>query len=433
MRVARFHRGLKLAALVSVTALIGAACGSSNSSSSTTSTTTSTTQSTSAAGGDTTGVTSNQITVGNVSILTGPVPGLFQGAPYGAEAFFAYINSLGGVNGRKIVLKSADDAFQCSQNQSETQALSTQVLGFVGSFSLFDNCGARIFQTNPTIPDVAYSLDPVAQALPNNFSPEPVQHGWRTGPLVYYKQQFPNDIKSVGALVANVPSSIASWKNQEAAMTSLGYHVTYVRYINPLETDFTSDIERMRSAGVKAVMMTEADVKTSARVLNAAQQQNWHPQFISMGPSYDGSFFQLVNPGAAEGILLDNQYALFLGQDRNTTPEVNLFLTWMNKTHPGFAPDLFSVFAWASARLFVQALKAAGPSPTRQSVLAALKNIHSFDSNGLVAPADPASKKPPTQWVLVRVHNGQFQRYADPPKGYRTDGGYYVNPNPPTS
>ena len=59
----------------------------------------------------TTGVTSKAVTVGNVSIITGPVPGLFAGAPIGVKAYFAMVNAQGGVNGRKLYVDSKDDAF----------------------------------------------------------------------------------------------------------------------------------------------------------------------------------------------------------------------------------------------------------------------------------------------------------------------------------
>ncbi|MBV8305083.1 MAG: ABC transporter substrate-binding protein, partial [Acidimicrobiia bacterium] len=55
------------------------------------------------------GVTATTITAGNVSDLGGPVPGLFQGGPYGTQAYFDYVNSQGGIYGRKLVLKSVDD------------------------------------------------------------------------------------------------------------------------------------------------------------------------------------------------------------------------------------------------------------------------------------------------------------------------------------
>ena len=84
------------------------------------------TTATSAQLNSTTGITKNSVTVGNISIISGPVPGLFQGATYGVEAYFDYINSQGGVNGRKLYVKSFDDAFSGTQNQSETtQAVSS--------------------------------------------------------------------------------------------------------------------------------------------------------------------------------------------------------------------------------------------------------------------------------------------------------------------
>jgi ABC-type branched-subunit amino acid transport system substrate-binding protein len=404
-------------------ALVGAACGGGSSSSSSSTTTTNAASTTAPPGGGTAsdvGVTPNQVTVGNVSILSGPVPGLFQGAPNGVDAFFAYQNSLGGVNGRKINLKSSDDAFSCNQNQNETQSLAGQAFAFVGSFSLFDNCGGKVLQAQPTIPDVAFSLDPVAQALPNNFSPQPLQNGWRLGPLTYYKQKYPQAITHVGALVANIPSALSSWNNEKAAMESLGYKISYERDISPLDTDFTSDVVRMRSAGVQMVVIN-TDVKGTAHFLNNAQQQAYKPQLVeSLGTAYDGSFFKLVNPGAAQPVLIDQQQALYLGGDAKTTPEVSLFDTWMAKTHPGFQPDIFSIYGWTSARLFTQALQTAGLNPTRAGVLAALHNVHSFDSNGLLAVGDPADKKAPTCWVLIKTNNNQYQRQQppSPPSGF---------------
>jgi len=432
----RLKRGLGLPVIVVTVGLVAAACGGGSSSSSSSTTTTSAASTTAPPSGGTAsdiGVTPNQVTVGNVSILSGPVPGLFQGAPNGADAFFAYQNSVGGVNGRKITLKSSDDAFSCNQNQNETQSLAGQAFAFVGSFSLFDNCGAKVLQAQPTIPDVAFSLDPVAQALPNNFSPSPLGNGYRTGPFIYYKQQFPKAVQSVGTLVANIPSSIASWNNEKAAMQQVGgYHIAYERDINPLDTDFTSDVVRMRSAGVQMVILGNADYKTAARFLNNAQQQGYKPQLVeSGGVAYDASFFKLVNPGAAQGLLNDQTQALYLGGDAKTTPEVQLFDTWMAKTHPGSPPDLFSVYGWTSARLFTQALQTAGLNPTRASVLAALQGVHSFNSNGLLATGDPAGKKSPTCWVLIKVNNNQYQRLQppSPPSGFTCNpDGQYTRP-----
>ncbi len=418
-----FERWTRIAGVLVATALLTAACGSSNTSSSTTSSSSATSSTAPTGTSQEVGLTTDQVTVANISTLSGPVPGLFQGALFGTQAFAAYINSKGGVSGRKLVVKSGDDGFSCTNNQALTQDDVSQVFAFVGSFSLFDNCGARVIQTIPDLPDVHDALDPAAQAIPNNFSPQPVGvGGWRTGPLMYYKAHYPKAVTSAAALTSNVASAIASFNGYKAAAQALGYHFVYQRLTNPLETDFTADVIRMRNAGVQFLVMFE-DIKSIARVLNAAQQQGWHPQVVtSAGQLYDASLFSLVNPGAATGAYNDQTQVMWLGQDRSNTPEVNLFLTWLNKTHPGFQPDIYTVYGWASGRLFAQALQAAGKNPTRASVTTALRNITNFDSNGLLAPGNPAAKTPPTCWMLVRVENNAFVRVTPPNKGVRCDG-----------
>jgi hypothetical protein len=112
---------------------------------------------------------------------------------------------------------------------------------------------------------------------------------------------------------------------------------------------------------------------------------------------------------------------------------VALFDKWMGIAHPGFPPDIFSIYGWTSARLFTQALQAAGQNPTQAGVLAALRNVHSFNSNGLIATGDPANKTSPTCWVLIKVNNNQYQRVPpSPSSGFTCNpGGQYTNPNPP--
>src|SRR5665213_4593179 len=61
--------------------------------------------------GATPGVTATTITVGSISDISSPIPGLFEGAKIGTQAYFAYVNSQGGVNGRKLVLDGQDSAF----------------------------------------------------------------------------------------------------------------------------------------------------------------------------------------------------------------------------------------------------------------------------------------------------------------------------------
>jgi len=183
----------------------------------------------------------------------------------------------------------------------------------------------------------------------------------------------------------------------------------------------------MRDAKVEFIFMSDMNIKQMTNMLNEMQQQGYKPTVrMTAGSAYDGNFFKLVAPGAAEGMLTDMQYETFL--DTSTTQEeTKLFQTQMNKSHPGFQLDLFSVFSWASAALFVKALKDAGKNPTQADLITALKAIHEFDANGIVASADPAGKKPPECWILIEARGNAWQRVT-PDKGFECDpGGYYFH------
>jgi len=109
-----------------------------------------------------------------------------------------------------------------------------------------------------------------------------------------------------------------------------------------------------------------------------------------------------------------------------------LFNKWLAKVKPGYKPDLFAVFGWGSVRLLADALKANGPKVTRASVNDAMRKLGTYDVHGLVAPANPGTKSPPTCYILVKVSNGKFDRYDSPPPGYRcADGGYFKMPGSP--
>ena len=372
------------------------------------------------------GVTGDTITMGLVTTLSGPVPGLFQGASVGAQAFVAYLNSQGGVFGRKLKLIVRDDQFDSGQNRAQTQDLAKQALGFLGSFSVYDDAGIGELEKSG-IPDVGYGLTDPRRNAAVNFSPQPAKSGtFRTGPFAYYQKKFPDAVKHVGTIYGDVPASKAAALDAMAAARSVGWEFAYERGYQPTETDFTADVVRMRQSGVKAFWTTSADAKTMARLVKAMEQQGFKPEFIAFGASgYDPAFLALAG-SASEGVFIDHQLALYQGGDAGSVPEVALFNQWLQKVKPGYTPDLFAAYAWASGRLLQQALQAAGPQLTRKSLLEALKKIDQFDSNGLVAPAGPASKRQPTCDMFMQVQGGKFVRIDPPGKGYLCGGSIFT-------
>ncbi len=370
----------------------------------------------------TTGITPTSVTVGNVSIISGPVPGLFEGAPTGVKAYFDMINSEGGVDGRKLLVDSRDDAFSGQQNLTQTRGAIASDFALVGSFSLFDGYGCSALASDTAVPDVSVTLDPGTNALPNDFSAQPLSGQGSLGTVEYYKKHYPKDT-TVGAIVSDVASAETQMAQEFASMKSEGYKIAYVDDINPLQSDFTTDVINMKNAGVNAVDLGGIDWQDAAIFVQNAATQNWHPGLIfSTGSAYADQFISHAGgPAVTDGIQIGQVYALYLGQDAKSVPAVKQFDTYVKKVNPSWVPDLYTLFGWASAEMFVQALKAAGPHPTRGAVMAQLKKITSFTANGLTGGSDPAAKTVSPCFLMAGIKNGNFVREL--PKG----GGFDCN------
>ena len=362
----------------------------------------------------TTGITKSSVNVGNISIIAGPVPGLFQGAAVGAQAYFNYINSQGGVNGRKINFHSYDDAFSGTTNQSLASEAVSKDFALAGSFSLFDGFSCNVLASNPGMPDVSVTLDSATNALPNVFSPQPLGLGGSEAGYRYIKSKYPNAVKAVGNLYSNVDSAITQWHGQEALMKHLGYKIAYQRAISPVETNFAADVVNFKKNHVQFVFVTDGTAQIYAALVKEMRKQNFKPQVImSAGPIYTPDFVKQSGGAAnANGIWNVQGQALYLGQDAKSTPAVKTFNTWVQKARKGFKPDLFTLYGWGSAQLFTQALKSAGKSPTRGKVLAALSKTSSFSASGLIGPSNPAKKIPANCVVFSQIKNGSFARVS---------------------
>jgi len=374
-------------------------------------------------------ITSSCLTVGNISTISGIVPGLCEGAEVGTNAYFSYLDSTkGGIDGRKVQLISEDDKFNGQSNRSETQALIGKVLAFVGSFSLEDQDGGIVLSQNPTVPNVSMSLSQGTLDLSNTVAALPAIGGWQLGTLEWFKEHYPNAVKHVGLLIAQEASAEYQSQGMQSAMKHLGFDVVYKSLFGVLQGTFQSELLAMQAAGVQFVDLTSMDATDAEHIVSEMHAQNWHPQVIeSAGPIYTKNFVQLSGgPAVADGIYLDQTDALYLGQDSKSVPEVNTFLSWVQKVDPGFTPDLFTLYGWISGMLFSEGLEHAGSNPTSASLLSALKQIHSFTANGLIATTNPGGKRPPSCWMLAQIKNGQFVRVPPSPKaGFICNAPYY--------
>jgi len=424
--------------MVLAVAVVGAACSSTNTSSTTTTdpgggsgTAGGTSSIPQSAFSDHTGVTSSAVQVANVSTLS---LGLFKGAQVGTQAYFDYVNSTGGINGRKLILNGADDGFTGAANKQATENALQNDFAMVGNFSLEDSFGGTVLAQNPGFPDVSQVLDHTTTNRPNVYSAVPLNDGWQEGPIQYFKKKFPSEVKAVGALVADSPSAAQTWAGEEYVMQKVGYNIVYQETYAETQTDFTQNVIAMKNAGVKILFIDQMPPNYASSVLKALTEQNYHPQVVLGAATYSNDLVsQSGGPSAVNGAYLSQNSSLYLGGDSTAIPAVGTFLHWVQKASPGFQPDLFTMYGWVNAELFAQALAKSGSDPSRGSLLQALSKVTNFTAGNIVAPTDPATKSTSNCYLEAIVKNGTFVRVDDPPvssstSGYRCDYSYVKKP-----
>ena len=162
------------------------------------------------------------VTVGNITWAA-----IFGGSKVGTEAYFDYVNSTGGVDGRKIEVTAQDTGYSGTKAASLTETAMKKDFAMVGGFSIVMTAAGRILAKNPGMPVVQPTVAPANTNLRNLVSPIPAIGGWQEGSLLYFKSKDPKGITKAAALIAKNPSATDVWRGEKATMEHLGYKIVY--------------------------------------------------------------------------------------------------------------------------------------------------------------------------------------------------------------
>ena len=371
------------------------------------------------------GVTAKSITVGSISDISAPLPGLFTGAKVGTQAYFAMINSEGGVNGRKLILDGRDSAFSSGTVANAAKSIAANDFAIVGGFSLVDGSEQAAIDA-AKLPVITQVLTPALYTDPNLYSAVPlVVGGEGNGPFKWLKAKYPQAAKAVGVIGSNAAATAITAEQTYRNLTySLGYKWLYAHDVGYTQTTFLPDMIKMKEAGVKMVLEISQQGNYISTMAQEIKQEGLSALLVSGPEAYEQGF----NPGpAGNGTIIFTNTALYMGQDAKVVPAVATFDKWAKKVDPQTQLDLYTLYGWINAQLFVQALKGAGANPTRAGLDAQLNKVTSFNADGLITMTNPAKKIPGPCWIAAEYLNGTWKRIPpDPKSGFVCNpGGFY--------
>ncbi|KAJ1683841.1 hypothetical protein LUZ63_020986 [Rhynchospora breviuscula] len=328
------------------------------------------------------GITDTSIKVGAHFPLTGVAAPGYSEIPTGAKAYFDYVNAQGGVDGRTIDYTYKDDAYNPTNTSSVTNelVLKDQIFAMVGGLGTPTHSAVVDFLNQQKVPDLFVSSG--ALAWGDDPEDKPYTFGWQPdyeieGKIIgqWVKQNMPD--AKVGLFLQDDDLGRDSEKGVRQFVDD--QIVETVRYTSG-NTDVAPQVSALASKDVDLVLSFNTPSYTALTQLTA-KKLNFAPQWfysnIGSDPALVGSLLSRFSEGAVKGSsgsldgVLTTEY--IPGVDSTDDPWVKLWQkVWKANGGSGELTN-YRVYGMSEAYAFVQALKAAGPDPTREGVVEALE------------------------------------------------------------
>jgi ABC-type branched-subunit amino acid transport system substrate-binding protein len=330
------------------------------------------------------GVTKTAITIGSTQPLTGvAAPGYSEIAP-AAKAYFDFINSNGGINGRNIIYKYVDDGYDPSKTVTQTKKLilTDKVFAIFNALGTPTHEQVVDFLNQQKVPDLFVASGCLCW---DDKAKHPYTFGWQTDYTVegkilgdYIKKNFAgkkiayfyqNDDfgqDGVKGLDMEIPSS--------QVVTKQAYQVGNI--------DIKSQAQKLAASKADLVVSFSVPAYTALLKLNTLKL-GYNPKLAVSNVGSDpitlsGLLEAFAKQGGAkvngnqltQGIITD---AYISSPADPSNSWIQLFKQIHDKYISNLPFDGNVLYGMAVAYTFAEALKAAGSNPTRDGIVKAVE------------------------------------------------------------
>jgi len=317
------------------------------------------------------GVTKNEIVIGTIQDLSGPVAGMGKPGRNGMQLRFDELNEQGGINGRKVKLVVDDSSYDPKKAvlAAQKQATSDKVFLSIGNLGtpvamaampiflergvphLFPVTAAR--QMYEPLHKLKYSFAATyydqVRSLVRHMTKVKADRKWC---IVYQDDDFGQEVLQ-GAEAAL----------KENGNRTLVEKTSYKRGA----TEFSSQVAKMKASGCDTVILGTI-IRETPGVMSEAKKVGWNAEFVGTSASYI-HLVPLLGKDAVNGLISAHTVAHPYLDDAS-----DKIRHWASKYKTRFNedPDVFSVYGYMIADLTITAIAKAGPNLTTDTFIKAL-------------------------------------------------------------
>ncbi len=319
----------------------------------------------------TNGVTKNEIVIGSIQDLSGPIAGFGKQARNGMLMRVDEINEVGGVNGRKLKLVVEDSGYDPKKALLAAQKMvqKDKIFAMIGTLGT-----GVVMATLPTLMDRNVpNLFPLTAAREMY---EPLHKLKFSFAAPYFDQaksgvkymQKERGAKKICIIYQDDDFGLEVLKGAEAGLKEIGMDFTEKTSYKRGATDFSSQVAKMRGAGCDTVVMGTV-IRETIGTIGEARKNGWHPNFIGTSASYTELIHKLG------GKAMDGFYSAYqIGVPYLDDASKNL-RDWGARYKARFneEPSVFSAYGYSMVDMFATAANKAGPNLTVDGLVNALE------------------------------------------------------------
>jgi ABC-type branched-subunit amino acid transport system substrate-binding protein len=320
------------------------------------------------------GVSDKEIVIGTHMDLSGPVAAGMPQLRNGTQMRFDEVNEAGGIHGRRIRFIVEDNASQPQQAVRAVDKLirKDDVFAMVNPFGSGTNAAVVKRAVDEGViyfaPWAASAvLQQIAGKSPRLFTTVPDYHTTTHLGLTWLLDQNPN-FKKVGWVYMEGPFGDLIGRGVKSAMAAKNMTLAAEASYKPGEIDFSSQVARMRAAGVDLIVMATITRETVG-MMTEIKKIGWNNVAVLTGNPGRTSIVSKLGKDAIEGLYGVGTWKIL---DAATATADKAWVDSYKKRF-NLDPDENAFLAYAYADWFVKGLQAAGRNLTTDSAVKALQ------------------------------------------------------------
>ncbi|MCW2767743.1 MAG: ABC-type branched-chain amino acid transport system periplasmic component-like protein [Nocardioides sp.] len=378
--------------------------------------------------GDASGATEQGVTDASIAIgygddkgFTGS-PGLNEELGDAMDAMIEWCNSLGGINGRKIVGHRYDAALLNSAQVIKEACAQDFMLvgeGFAGDENMEAD---RIACKLVSVP--GFQLSPNAAMGPMQYMglPFPVDR-FNPATLELALQTYPEFAQGYDWISHDSPFVQLAQGKLTSAIASLGGKAgdCGVEIKSAGGDNYRALVQKYKECGVTALWDNATPTPPGYALLDAMKVEGFKPTIMTETTWYLDQVTEANSDGLTEGINVTMQFQPF--ENADLVPAVADYLSVVNAT--GGKIGTLGMQATSSFLLWATAAKECGADLTRQCMVDHLSKVTEWTGGGLHAPSSPGGNLPPSCGLIMKVEGDHYVQVAPEERGkfYCADGG----------